>query len=398
MKTILIAIPTVNYVEPETFKSIYDLEVPAGYSTELKIVKSDQIDQIRNLIADWAKNFDYLFSVDSDLSFPKDTLKKLLAHNVDMVSGVYRQRKEQQILEVYKDGRNVPYRDLKGKGLVEVQSTGFGCLLIKSNVIKSMEYPHFVYKSAIDHKNTVSEDTYFCLKAKEKGFKVFVDSSILCDHHGSRVFRVEDQISQHTTRIINQVLPAQQRDFLFRLSEIGYKPDVVYDIGAGVLSWTSRAKIAWPTAKFIAFDVIEDVVETDDIQYNLEALSDIDDRIVDFYYCTDSPLDSSYANVQENKQYKKRRLATTTLDTVVKKNQYVMPDFIKINVNGAEIDVLKGATEVLNNAKHVIIEARKDTQHVQELIKFMNKKEFDCFGQFYDGQEQGGYHFVKRTK
>ncbi len=31
MKKILIAIPTARYIEAETFKSIYDLEVPEGY-------------------------------------------------------------------------------------------------------------------------------------------------------------------------------------------------------------------------------------------------------------------------------------------------------------------------------------------------------------------------------
>ena len=53
-----------------------------------------------------------------------------------------------------------------------------------------MEYPHFVYKSAIDHANTFSEDVYFCQKATELGFNIFADKTVVCDHIGSHVFRV----------------------------------------------------------------------------------------------------------------------------------------------------------------------------------------------------------------
>ena len=43
MKTILIAIPTNKYVEPETFKSIYDLIIPDGYRTEFQFFYGYQI-------------------------------------------------------------------------------------------------------------------------------------------------------------------------------------------------------------------------------------------------------------------------------------------------------------------------------------------------------------------
>jgi len=63
--------------------------------------------------------------------------------------------------------------------------------LIKSEVLRKIGYPQFVYKSAIDHKDTISEDIYFSRKAKENGFKIFADTSILCDHIGSTTYRVK---------------------------------------------------------------------------------------------------------------------------------------------------------------------------------------------------------------
>ena len=102
VKRILIAVPTAKYVEPQTFKSIYDLDVPPGYETEFQFFYGYQIDQVRNLIAEWGKRYDYLFCVDSDIVLPKDALKKMLNHNVDIVSGLYIQRKpDQKIFELF---------------------------------------------------------------------------------------------------------------------------------------------------------------------------------------------------------------------------------------------------------------------------------------------------------
>lgn len=196
MKKILIAVPCSKYVEPETFKSIYDLDIPEGYETDFKIVTGDQIDQIRNLIAEWGKRYDYLFSVDSDIVLPKDTLVKMLSANKDIISGLYIQRiPNTHTLEVYmdKDGgvTNIPYELIEGRGLVEIAACGMGCCLIKGRIFQEMEYPHFYYKSAINHKDTVSEDIYFCVKARNMGFTVWADASIKCEHIGNTKFLVQ---------------------------------------------------------------------------------------------------------------------------------------------------------------------------------------------------------------
>jgi glycosyltransferase involved in cell wall biosynthesis len=197
VKKILCAVPTNKYIEPETFKSIYDLDVPDGYEVEFQYFYGYQIDQIRNLIAEWAKRYDYLFSVDSDIILPKDSLKKMIAADKDIVTGLYIQRiPDTHTLEVYMvppNGgmTNIP-RDLlmQHNGLVEVAGCGFGCVLVKGEVFRKMEYPHFYYKSALDHKNTVSEDVYFCSKARDLGFSIWADTTIVCDHKGSTLFKV----------------------------------------------------------------------------------------------------------------------------------------------------------------------------------------------------------------
>ena len=196
-KKILIAIPTARNIEPETFMSIYNLEIPDGYEADFRYSFGYRVDQVRNLIASWAANhYDYLFSVDSDIVFPADTLKKMLAHDRDVVSGLYIQRiPGTHALEIYLPNQwggmeRADIKQLPPNGLAEIGGCGFGCALVKSEVFRAVGYPQFEYHVALDHKDTVSEDTDFCAKARNKGFKIFADTSIRCDHIGAWTFRV----------------------------------------------------------------------------------------------------------------------------------------------------------------------------------------------------------------
>lgn len=190
-KKILIAIPTAKYIEMQTFKSLWDLEVPDGYELDFTYSFGYNIAQVRNLIASWIQQgtYDYLFSVDSDIVLPKDTLTKMIAHDKDIISGVYIQRKPNvEIPEIYRwKGNhltNVALHELKPSGLQKIDACGFGCVLIKAEVIQTMSYPHFVYE--MDHKTPApSEDVYFCMKATEQGFTLYADSTIVCGHIGN---------------------------------------------------------------------------------------------------------------------------------------------------------------------------------------------------------------------
>jgi len=171
--------------------------VPDGYEVDFRYSFGYLIDQVRNLIASWAANhYDYLFSVDSDIVFPPDTLKKLLSHNKDAVSGMYIQRiPGTHALEIYLPNQwggtnRAELKDLPVNSLMEIAGCGFGCVLVKSEVFRNVGYPQFVYHQALDHKNTISEDVDFCSKARARGHKIYVDTSIKCDHVGAFTYRV----------------------------------------------------------------------------------------------------------------------------------------------------------------------------------------------------------------
>jgi FkbM family methyltransferase len=407
VKTILIGIPTNRYIEVETFKSLWDLEVPDGFKLDFQFFWGYAVSQVRNLIAEWAKNYDYLLSIDSDIVLPKDALTKMLAADKDIISGLYIQRiPNTHTLEVYMDTpnggcTNIPYELIKDRGIVEIAACGMGAALIKSEVFRKMTYPHFVYKEALTMRDTVSEDVYFCRKARETGFTVWADSSIKCDHKGNNFF-VVDTPKTNLEQIAEQdMLPKAHADYLKRMN---ISPKVIYDIGACVQHWTRKAKEVWPEVNYYLVDAaksVEPFLQTD--PYAIGVLSNADGKLIDFYEDTENPGGNSYyketSGAFTDKHRSKR--TTITLNTLVEKNRWMLPDMIKLDVQGAELDVLKGADRILINCKDIILEA----QHVnyndgapkfEEVKTYLESIGFELKSQIVRHAVDADYHFTKK--
>lgn len=421
MKKILIAIPTARYIEPETFKAIYDLDVPDGYETEFQFFFGYNVDQVRNLIAHWAQRYDYLFSVDSDIVMPRDTLAKLLKHDKDLVTGMYIQRiPGTHALELYGLGGRIPYEAIKGQGLVEIDGCGFGCVLVKSEVFRAVGYPQFVYHSAIDHKDTISEDTDFCRKAKEKGFKIFVDTSIKCGHKGTTWFNVDDGPTESAEKarlrqLGNQnLLPLTHVNYLEELKN-NLNPKVIYDIGACVLHWQREASRFWSQSQYYVFEAMDEpafLYREKNLPYHCGVLTDRDGKIVDFYQNTEHPGGNSYyiendevnpeARTYFNESHLRKKVGMK-LDTIVSKNNWPLPNLIKIDVQGAELDILRGATRCLEHADDLILELQhtdynKGAPKVDEAIEYLKSIGFELVANFSRTQYDGDYHFRKSRR
>lgn len=385
MKNVLIAIPTNKNIEVETFKSIYDLIIPEGYKTHFQYFFGYCIDQVRNLIADWGTKYDYLFCVDSDMIFPPNTLLKLLEADKDIVSGVYRQRKQEVILELYDSNlHNINISQIYNKGVVEVEACGFGCVLIKSDVLRNIEYPHFVYKSALNHNNTHSEDIFFCQKAKQYGFNIFVETSVICSHKGIQYFDILNPIEQNIHNVFNQdLLPKTFQSFI---QDLTIEPKVIYDIGSCVLHFTRHAKARWRDSQIILFEAnksVEKLYSSQGYPYALGVLTEHDNTPLKFY--------KNEFNLGGNSYYKENTTAYSedqyedvigmSLDTVVNHFEFPLPDLIKLDVQGAELDILKGASKCLENCSAIILEAQHTNYNIgapriDQIAQFLLEKGF----------------------
>jgi FkbM family methyltransferase len=421
-KKILIAIPTNKNIEPTTFKAIYDLIVPDGYETTFQYFHGYVIDQIRNLICDWSvrNGFDYVLCVDSDISFEPDTLVKMLSHNVDMVTGVYRQRLPNSVVEIYDTNlQHMPYDKVISKPFQKIGACGFGCVLVKTSVFTIIGYPQFKYHSALDHSNTFSEDIDFCKKANEKGIIIYCDSTIRCGHWGTVNYSLDDiKIENSTLKRLKELramdlLPQDHSKFLQTLKDKGVYPHVIYDLGSCVMHWTDRARKVWGDANYClveAMEAVEDLYKETDVVYAISVLSD-SIKEVEFYENTYDPGGNSY--YKENTELSPRALElfpessksirrANTLDNIVKEKGWSLPDLIKMDIQGAELDVLKGASETLKNCKHLILEL----QHVDynqgapkkdEVIEYLKSLGYKTNGMFCGSVlgVDGDYYFYK---
>lgn len=154
-------------------------------------------------------NYDYIMWIDSDIVFTTEQFLKLLKHNKPIVSGLYLMDGGKQYATV-KDWdidffkKNSYFEFLTPKSvdtwkkqnpgkLMSVEYTGFGFMLVKKGVFEKLKYPWF---SPIYEKNTIgpnitdfcSEDVSFCKKVLQKGFKIYIDPTIVVGHEKSIVY------------------------------------------------------------------------------------------------------------------------------------------------------------------------------------------------------------------
>ena len=146
------------------------------------------------------------------------------------------------------------------------------------------------------------------------------------------------------------------------------------------------------------------------MKYHVGVLSDETGKEVNFYQNDVHPGGNSY--YKENEEVNpdtvnyfndnhRRKLKTVTVDAVSNLKRFPKPDFVKMDVQGAELDVLKGAVETLKDVKHVILELQvveynKGAPLKDEVIAYMDTQGFDCMGIFSNNGPDGDYHFVRR--
>ena len=204
-------------------------------------------------------------------------------------------------------------------------------------------------------------------------------------------------------------LPNDHFNYLVKLKQSGFEPKVIYDIGACVLHWTRKAKELWPNATYILFDAFKPAEFLyQNYQYSIGVLSDTDGKTVKFYQNDYMPGGNSYyreigyKNGELFPESASIEMKTAMLDTIVKERGFPLPDFIKIDVQGAEIDVLRGALNTIKNAKRMVVElqhtewnlgAHKNTESL-EIIKEMG---WDCCDPLFSNNgPDGDYSFVRR--
>jgi GT2 family glycosyltransferase len=146
----------------------------------------------RNLLAEKSKDIaDYIMFIDDDVLLPANAIVKLISHEKDIITGLYFAKQEPHFPQIFTKsekakGRYDSVQEYKQDSLIEIDACGAGCLLIKAEVFKKLKRPYFQYIPKGENNPRKGEDFYFCEKAKEAGYKIFCDTSIICKHIGTK--------------------------------------------------------------------------------------------------------------------------------------------------------------------------------------------------------------------
>lgn len=140
---------------------------------------------------------DYLFFVDDDMVFEKDTLTRLLAHNKEVI-GVNSYSRclplSSTVGLMDKDGKYM-HPDKHSAIEMKIPDTLFKCyfvgtgvMLIDMKVFDKIEKPYFVFKSDKNGMIVHGEDGSFCEKVKSIGIDIWCDPTIEIFHIGEYLY------------------------------------------------------------------------------------------------------------------------------------------------------------------------------------------------------------------
>lgn len=139
-------------------------------------------------------DYTHIMWIDSDIIFTPEHFQRLLDHDKDIVSGIYMMSNGYQFATVKDWDENyfvkhghfhfMTENDIKNKGLIEVDYTGLGFMLVKRGVFESLNYPWFQPKfyNIGPCTDFSSEDVSFCKMIKERGYDIYVDTNIRVKH------------------------------------------------------------------------------------------------------------------------------------------------------------------------------------------------------------------------
>jgi GT2 family glycosyltransferase len=153
-----------------------------NYGAYIQANRDDLVKQCLASDANW------LFMVDDDHTFPPDILIRMLDRHVDVVGALALARTPPYFVCAFEEAnsqtgvsRGVSIHDLDFASLKEVAAVGTGAILIRRKVLEEMEPPWFVMTHD-EHGVNVSEDVVFCERARDAGFRVWLDTAQSIGH------------------------------------------------------------------------------------------------------------------------------------------------------------------------------------------------------------------------
>jgi GT2 family glycosyltransferase len=173
-----------------------DTANPGGsHNANLDVIRNELVDQ-----ALMAGVTDLLFADTDQIYMTPDMISRMLAHNAPIVvARVHRRYPPFDPIMLISQGDD-GYRAMdfgasmdaiESGATVEVDASGFGCVLVKTEVFCAIDYPWFKFGKR-KNGDTIGEDVSFYEAAKAAGYGLLMDTSIDIRHSMTKGIGVQD--------------------------------------------------------------------------------------------------------------------------------------------------------------------------------------------------------------
>jgi len=202
-------------------------------------------------------------------------------------------------------------------------------------------------------------------------------------------------------RFLNSFRPTKQRlshrKRLGYLQASGVEVRRSLDLGAFEGKWTTLLREIYPAVQVIMVDANSDkeplLRAIGDCR--IAVLGDTDGKEVDYYKCQDGDAGSGNGIYRENTAFafapEKRKCIT--LATLLGSDEGF--DLIKMDIQGAELDVVRGGLTIVRNSRYLLLELQTydynlGAPHFEEVVAFLHGEGFavvDIVDLMYSGDK-----------
>jgi hypothetical protein len=220
-KKLFVAAPIYHAIDPHFFHSwmqmMAAMELPFPMMADTQVGDS-LVPRARNCLTRRFLESDctHLLFIDSDLVYSMDHIKRIMSWGLDIVGGCYCKKSDGPVQLVC---NSLGMKENREDGLLEVGylGTGFMCIARKvfdvmiqefgkdiwymldpDHQIKEYDFWHCGRYEYKDGRPTryLSEDWWFCQKAMDIGFKIWMDRGVLLAHSGNALYPLQHQQKQ----------------------------------------------------------------------------------------------------------------------------------------------------------------------------------------------------------
>lgn len=227
------------------------------------------------------------------------------------------------------------------------------------------------------------------------------------EYHSSmkkQVGKLVAKFGYRISKIKNEKVPIGNRkrpfgdvySFMEDVKALGFKPKQVIDVGAYNGCWSRHILPVFPDSKYhliepqveLESELKEACTELPHFSYTLAGCSS---EIGELILTTLGNKDGSTFTIAKDdaliQSGKQKIVPVVTIDQLIEKGVIDIPDVIKADVQGLELDVLRGAKKALGKTELIILECSlfpfgSETAPfplVREVIDFMHKEGYEVY-------------------